>query len=131
MWIVRWSLIAIVVILISFFIGKNIDPQAEQQVTIHYIFGETEPLPKLMVMFLAFVAGFVTWFIISLFNFFKMRSELSAKDRLIKNLRQELNGYRNQSLNVNDDADKTVIIDLGAVRKDSPQAPGPDNPQQD
>jgi len=126
MWIVRWLLIAVVVIMISFFIGKNIESEAEQQITINYVFGETSPLPKLMVMFFAFVAGFLTWFIISLINFFKMRSELSARDKLIRNLKQELNSYRNQSLTLNDDAEKTIIIDASAFQK----APTPEKPPQ-
>ncbi len=117
MWIVRWFLIAIIVICISLFIGKNIESEAEQQITINYIFGETAPLPKLMIMFFAFVAGFLTWFIISLINFFKMRSELSSRDKLIKNLKQELNGYRNQSLKGDDDFDQTISMETADLKK--------------
>jgi uncharacterized membrane protein YciS (DUF1049 family) len=126
MWIVRWFLIAVVVITISIFIGKNIESETEQQITINYIFGETSPLPKLMVMFFAFIAGFLTWFIISLINFLKMRSELSAKDKLINNLKQELNSYRSQSLNLNEDIEKTILFDPGAAKK----KPSPEKPQE-
>jgi uncharacterized membrane protein YciS (DUF1049 family) len=115
MWIIRWSLIAAAVVLVSFFIGMNM--KSDQQITVNYIIGETELMSPLVVMFFAYVAGFLTWFIISLFNFFRMRSELSAKEKLIKNLKQELNGYRSQSLNLGEDADKTVIVDAGTILK--------------
>jgi uncharacterized membrane protein YciS (DUF1049 family) len=129
MWIIRWSLIAAVVVLVSFFIGMNM--KSDQQITVNYIIGETEQLSPLVVMFFAYVAGFLTWFIISLFNFFRMRADLSAKDKLIKNLKQELNGYRSQSLNLGDDAEKTIIVDAGTMLKTPVKEKEPGTEDQD
>jgi len=128
MWIIRWFLIAFMIVLISFFIGRNmkLDP-----ISIDYILGETDEISPLMVMFFAFVAGFLSWFVISLFNFFKMRSELSAKDNLIRNLKQELNSYRNQSLTINDESEKTVLLDAGSLRKSPLPEKTPDAPDKD
>jgi len=127
MWIIRWSLIAAAVVLVSFFIGMNM--KSDQQITVNYIIGETEQMSPLVVMFFAYVAGFLTWFIISLFNFFRMRSELSGKDKLIKNLKQELNGYRNQSLSLGDDVEKTIIVDAATMLKTpvKDKEPGPED----
>lgn len=117
MWIIRWFLIAFGVVLVSFFIGRNMKLEP---ISIDYIFGETDEMSPLMVMFFAYVAGFISWFVISLFNFFKMRSELAAKDKLIKNLKQELNSYRNQSLNFNEESEKTVVLNSLPEKNTSP-----------
>ncbi|MFH0919556.1 MAG: LapA family protein [Fibrobacterota bacterium] len=106
MWMVRWFFIVVIIIFISVFISKNM---GLTPVNIDFIFAETGEISPLMAMFFAFVSGFLTWFVISIFNFFKMRSELSAKDKVIKNLKEELNDYRNESLSM-EDADKTVLM---------------------
>jgi hypothetical protein len=77
-----------------------------------------------MAMFFAFVGGFLTWFIISILNFLRMRSELSAKDKIIKNLKEELNDYRNESLSLGD-ADKTVILKKTSPAASTSPAPQP------
>jgi uncharacterized membrane protein YciS (DUF1049 family) len=120
MWMVRWFFIVVIIIFISVFISKNMGLPA---INIDYIFGETGDVSPLMAMFFAFVGGFLTWFIISILNFLRMRSELSAKDKIIKNLKEELNDYRNESLSL-DDADKTVIM-----KKTSPAASSSLTPQ--
>jgi len=106
MWMIRWFLLVIVIIGIAVFIGLNGTDQ--QEVKLNYLFGEKVMTP-LTLMFFSFVAGFLIWFVISLFNFLKMRSELSARDKVIKNLKEELNDYRNESLAL-EDADKTVVM---------------------
>lgn len=125
MWMIRWFLIAMVVVFISLFIGKNLNP--ENTISIDYIFGQTDDISPLAVMFFSYVAGFLTWFVISMLNYFKMRSELSSRDKLIKNLKQELNEYRSQSLVLDGEADKTQVIrkpeSPAAAATDSPAAP--------
>ena len=105
---IRWFFIALVVAIISIFIGRNL---GQNPITIDYVFGVTEEMSPITAMFFAFVAGFLTWFIISLFNFMKMRSELAGRDKVIKNLKNELNSFRNASLSVPDIADKTMVLD--------------------
>jgi uncharacterized integral membrane protein len=119
MWMIRWFFIVVIIIFISVFISKNIELP---KLSIDYIFGSTDEMPALMAMFFSFVAGFLTWFVISLFNFFKMRSELSAKEKVIKNLKEELNDYRNESLSI-DDHDKTLVMKKEGVTSTAGQAP--------
>ncbi len=99
MWMIRWFLIAFLVLAGSLFVGYNKDGKG----SISYGFGETGETSILILLLIAFVVGFMTWFLISLFNFYKLRSELAAKNKLIDNLRQELNGYRNQSLTIEEE----------------------------
>lgn len=119
MWMVRWFLFVMAIIVIAFFIMLN--SQAEQNVTINYLFGQ-KTLSALELIFLSFTVGLITWFIISLFHFFKMRSELSGKDKIIKNLKEELNDYRNESLTL-EDAEKTIIMKKESASL-QPPAPG-------
>lgn len=116
MWMVRWFVIVLTMFLLIVFVQKNsdIDP-----IRLQYLFGwEAEGLNPLLCMLVAFVLGFITCFVISLFNFFNMRSDMSARDKLIKNLKQELNGYRNQSLALNEEAEKTVFLKKSDVNAD-------------
>jgi uncharacterized membrane protein YciS (DUF1049 family) len=112
MWMIRWFFIALVIALISLFIGKNYD---NEPVKIDYLFGVTEEMSPLLAMFFSFVLGFLTWFVVSLFNFMKMRSDIASKGKLIKNLKEELNSYRNAALSVSEDAEKTVLVDRKKV----------------
>ena len=115
---IRWFFIALVVVVVSLFIGKNMN---HEPISIDYVFGETNEMSPLMGMFFAFVTGFLTWFVISLFNFLKMRAEIASKDKLIKNLKEELNDYRNASLSIQDRAEETLVIDTkdGSQKDDS------------
>jgi uncharacterized membrane protein YciS (DUF1049 family) len=127
MWMIRWFFIALVVAIISIFIGRNL---GQNPITIDYVFGVTEEMSPITAMFFAFVAGFLTWFVISLFNFMKMRSELASRDKVIKNLKNELNGFRNASLSVPDIADKTMVLDKKGdkLTEDGDEADSEDRP---
>lgn len=122
---IRWFFIALVVAIISIFIGRNL---GQNPITIDYVFGVTEEMSPITAMFFAFVAGFLTWFVISLFNFMKMRSELSSRDKVIKNLKDELNGFRNASLSIHDIAEKTMVLDK---KGDTPDEDGDEDEAED
>jgi uncharacterized membrane protein YciS (DUF1049 family) len=99
MWMIRWFLIAVLVLALSLFVGYNKDGTS----TVSYGFGDTGETSILVLLLIAFAVGFMTWFLISMFNFYKLKSELSAKEKLVENLKQELNSYRNQALTLDED----------------------------
>ena len=103
MWIIRWVIIALAVVVLAVLIGLNKDLET---FPINYVFGEFSMSP-LSLAFFSFVTGFLTWFIISLLHLFRTRNQLVEKERLILNLREELNAYRNESLNLTDDISKS------------------------
>jgi len=123
MWMIRWFFIALIMGIIILFIVKNgnLEP-----FSIDYVFGETEDMSPLTALFLAYVFGFITWFVISLLNFLKMRAEIASKNKLIKNLKDELNNYRGAALSNVEDVDQTIV--MGA--KKFPAAAGPDGDTQ-
>jgi uncharacterized membrane protein YciS (DUF1049 family) len=94
----RWFLIAVLVLALSLFVGYNKDGTG----IVSYGFGDTGETSILVLLLIAFAVGFMTWFLISMFNFYKLKSELSAKEKLVENLKQELNSYRNQALTLDD-----------------------------
>jgi len=104
MWMIRWFFIAVLVLALSLFVGYNKDGTG----TISYGFGDTGETSILVLLLISFAIGFMTWFLISMFNFYKLKSDLSAKDKLIDNLRQELNSYRNQALVIDETKEKST-----------------------
>lgn len=99
MWIIRWFFIALILFIAILFVVKN---QGLQPISIDFVFYKTEEISPLTALFFSFITGFLTWFVISLFNFMKMRSDMLSKDKTIKNLKNELNEYRNASLKEDD-----------------------------
>ena len=116
MWMIRWFFIAVVLFVSVFFIKNNLNLPT---VSIDYVIGRTGEISPLTAMFVSFVLGFFTWFVISLFNFLNMRAEINSRDRLIKNLKRELNDYRNSSLTLPEGSDKTQIMGVSAVDEDA------------
>ncbi len=106
MWMIRWFFIAVALFVMILFIMKN---QNLPVVSIDYILGKTGDISPLTAMFVSFVLGFFTWFVISLFNFLRLRSELNSRDRLIRNLKDEINDYRNSSLTIPEGPDATQV----------------------
>ena len=124
---IRWFFIALVLFIIILFLMYN---QGLDPISIDFIFYKTEVMSPLTAMFFAFVAGFLTWFVISLFNFMRMRSELASRDKVIKNLKDELNGFRNASLSIHDIAEKTMVLNKKdeEMTADEDEADGEDHP---
>jgi len=104
---IRWFFVAILLFFAILFIMRN---QGMETLSIDYVFGKTGEINPLIALFGSFVAGFFTWFVISLFNFLKMRAEISSREKLIRNLKQELNDYRNASLTLPETMEKTMIV---------------------
>ena len=112
MWIARWFVIILFLIILGFFISSNINTKVEK---LHLIIATPENVSVTSIIFLSFLLGFLTWFFISLFNIFKLKLEVATKDKVIKSLKEELNAQRNKGLIDDEDDDedsgmKTMII---------------------
>jgi uncharacterized membrane protein YciS (DUF1049 family) len=111
---VRWFFVALVVFIAILFVMKN---QGLDPISIDYVFGKTEQITPVIALFYAFAAGFLTWFVVSLFNFLKLKAEIAAKNKVIHNLKQELSEYRNVALSDGTAPDKTLIL---SKKRDQP-----------
>lgn len=107
MWMIRWFFLALILLISILFVTKNGDLE---KISIDFVFFKTEEMTPLVLLFLSYAAGFLTWFVISIFNFTKMKSELHGKEKLIKNLKDELTEYRNASLSLSSEDESTITV---------------------
>ena len=91
MWILRWSLWVLALLLLILFATQN----ASQTVTVEFIKWRSVPIPLWIVMYLSFLAGVLVWFIGSIFKLVQLKSEVKKSKREIKVLKKELDQLRN------------------------------------
>ncbi len=94
MWMLKWLGIAILLILLRGFSIQNLD----QTVDIDFLFWSFQDVPLIVVIFEAFIAGMLVWFVIALVNELKLRSELKQTNRQLDELGGELQAMRNMPL---------------------------------
>lgn len=114
MWIVRWVFIAIFFAFIMIFISSNSGSQMMvpdtsyvngnevivglKGITIDYVIGKTDAISPLVLVTLSALFGFFACMILAIINYIKMNLKISEKEKIIQNLKTELNHQRNQSL---------------------------------
>ncbi|OGJ89496.1 MAG: hypothetical protein A2487_06310 [Candidatus Raymondbacteria bacterium RifOxyC12_full_50_8] len=127
MWAIRWFFIVGILFVAVVFIMSNRNLFEGDPIEISFLIKRVEWKPYFL-MLVSFGAGFLTWFVVSLFNYFKMKTELSGKNKVIKNLKDELNDYRNVSLQAGaSDLEKTMIIngkESASLRVPRPESEG-------
>ena len=94
MWIFKWILMAVVVILLIGFAMQN----TTQQVSVHFIQYESIELPLWVVMYASFAAGLLFWLGVSIFQIISLKNDLRKRRKDIKNLKNELDTLRNVSI---------------------------------
>jgi uncharacterized integral membrane protein len=82
MWMIRWLLVAVLLIVLLGFSLLNLD----QRVSIDLALARWDDLPLLLVLFEAFIAGMLVWFAVSFVTVARLQKELRAlrreRDRL-------------------------------------------------
>jgi uncharacterized integral membrane protein len=82
MWMIRWLLVAVLLIVLLGFSLLNLD----QRVSIDLIFARWNDLPLLLVLFEAFIAGMLLWFAVSFATVARLQKEVRGlrreRDRL-------------------------------------------------
>lgn len=119
MWVVRWMLSALIILFVLGFAVQNNDPA--QQVSLVFLKGkwETEPLPIWLITYASFAIGVLFWLIVSIFQVFQLKSQIRQLRKENKNIRQELDGLRNLSID-----EDLAIVDASLVvppKQDQPQ----------
>jgi uncharacterized integral membrane protein len=95
MWIVKWILIVVAVILIIGFAMQN----ADVSVPIKFYKWETiNDLPLWLVMYLSFIVGMIFWLGVSIYQVITLKSESRKWQKKVKSLESELNRLRNVSV---------------------------------
>jgi uncharacterized integral membrane protein len=104
MWILRWIVLAILIIAVIGFAMQNTD----QYVSVQFITLQSIQLPLWVVMYASFAVGVLFWLVVSIFHIFSLKRENRKREKELKKLRQELNQLRNVSV------EDTVIPETNA-----------------
>lgn len=112
MWIVKWILIVVSVILLIGFAMQN----ADVTVPIKFYKWETiNELPLWLVMYLSFIVGMIFWLGVSIYQVITLKGESRKWQKRVKTLESELNRLRNVSV------EDSVVPEIPASQ-DSKQA---------
>lgn len=94
MWIVRWVLILVIIVILLWFSLQNLD----QIVTVEFWKYQVRDVPLIMALFVAFIVGAVSWFLVSIVQFVQLKAEIRNIRRENGRLRRELSNLRNLSI---------------------------------
>lgn len=94
MWVFRWIITAIMIILIIGFAMQN----THQQVVVQFVNYETIPLPLWIVMYLSFAVGLLLWLLVSIMQILGYKNQLRKQKKENKSLKLELDRLRNVSI---------------------------------
>lgn len=94
MWIIRWILVAVVIVVILLFSLQN----QEEQVMVNLFGWESPFIPLYFALFIAFVVGLFVWFIVATFQILQLKAELRTCRREKRTLEGELTALRNLPL---------------------------------
>jgi len=94
MWIVRWVLIALLILIILGFALQN----QQQTVSVKILNWKSPVLPLYIFLYISFGAGLLFWVLISMLNMFKLKGEIHQLQRENRKARDELNRLRNASI---------------------------------
>ena len=105
MWIFRWVLAALIILVILGFALQNQD----QTVSVRVLTWQSPVLPLYLFLYVAFGIGLLFWGGIFLFNSIKLKSEIASLQQENKKVRNELNRMRN--VNIDDEAEATELAE--------------------
>ena len=94
MWIIRWSLIVIVLLGL---LGFSLQNQT-QRVEIYIGTYVSPQMPLYFALYLSFALGILVFFLISIYNLLQLKSEIAKQKRDNRKLREELDRLRNISI---------------------------------
>ena len=103
MWILRWILGALLIIVILGFALQN----QSQTVSVEINKWNSPVLPLYFFLYIAFGAGILTWVLVSTFNILKLKGEIHRLLRDNRKIREELNRLRN--VNIEEEVEKTEL----------------------
>jgi len=103
MWILRWILGALLIIIILGFALQNQD----QTVSVKIIKWQSPVLPLYFFLYISFGAGILTWVIASALNILKLKGDILKLQKENRKTRDELNRLRNA--NIEEEAGSTEL----------------------
>jgi len=91
MWIIRSAIILVIFLILLGFSFEN-----NYQLTTVNIFGKQyDAVPLMIVIFVSFAAGVIFWFVVSVFQYFRISGQMQDYKRKNKQLLEEIKALRN------------------------------------
>lgn len=94
MWIIKYALAAAVLLIFMYFSFQN----ATETTTVKVLGYQFESIRVILVIYAAFAVGVIFWFFVSIFQYFKVTSQLSDYRRKNKQLLEEIKALRNMPI---------------------------------
>ncbi len=94
MWVARWILVLIVFIVALWFGFQN----NSQIVTVKFWKYQAADVPLAMTLFVAYVLGALTWFIVAIVQYLQIKAEVMSVRREKARLEMELSNLRNMTI---------------------------------
>ncbi|MFQ5628330.1 MAG: lipopolysaccharide assembly LapA domain-containing protein [bacterium] len=96
MWVLRWFVAAIIILLILGFALQN----NEKQMAVVFIKGvyETDMLPIWIIVYASFALGMIFWLFFSIFQVFGLKAQIRKMRNDNLRIQKELNNLRNLSI---------------------------------
>ena len=94
MWIIRWIVLLLLMLLIIGFAMLNTD----QKASVSFYWWQTIDLPLWVIMYLSFGVGMIVWFIVSLFQVLSHKHDIRKLKKENRQLKDELDRMRNVTI---------------------------------
>ena len=98
MWIARWILGAVIIIVVLGFALQN----QEQTASVMILNWQSPVLPLYIFLYFAFGAGLVFWALVSIYNILRLKGNIHRLQKENKKIRDELNRLRNADIDETD-----------------------------
>ncbi len=107
MWIFRWVLIALLILIILGFALQN----QKQTVSVRILNWESPVLPLYFFLYMAFGAGIFFWVLVTTLNTIKLKGEIMKLNRENRKIKDELNRLRNANIEEDEEPPETTKND--------------------
>lgn len=94
MWIVKWILGVILIIIV---LGFSLQNQHEV-VNVHVFNWMSPELPLYFIIYVSFALGLLTWLLVSIFKILQLKTDIRQYKKRNQQLQDELNKLRNLSV---------------------------------
>ena len=107
MWIIKYALSAAVLLAFMYFSFTN----ATEITTVKLFNYQFESIRVILVIYAAFAFGVIFWFLVSIFQYFKIAGQLSDFKRKNRQLLEEIKALRNLPI------EEVAPQDVGEIRR--------------
>ena len=118
MWLIRWILTALVIIVILGFALQN----QQQMASVQFLYWKSKVLPLYLVMYIAFCAGFLLSVLVSAFHMLRQKRDIRRLYKTNKRIKEELDRLRN--IHIEEEIEPSEIDETNRIEMDDDDVRG-------